>query len=100
MSTNKSTPLQLIDCSFPAAVETKQIETLTFSMLDTSCLIVVRKKDGNAATRLIDDRLTIVKLNSASFDIVGSGGEPGNLTSIADKSKFHKLTRPASEIPQ
>ena len=94
MSTNKSTSLQLIDCSFPAAVETKTIETLTFSMLDTSCLIVVRKKAPSG--RLIDDRITIVKLNSASFEIVGNGGEPGNLTSIADKSKFHKPTRPAS----
>jgi len=56
------------------AVETKTIETLTFSMLDTSCLIVVRKKAPSG--RLIDDRITIVKLNSASFEIVGNGGEP------------------------
>ena len=102
MSTNKSTSLQPIDCSFPAAVETKTIETLTFSMLDTSCLIVVRKKAPSGRLiddeydELIDDRITIVKLNSASFEIVGNGGEPGNLTSIADKSKFHKPTRPAS----
>ena len=75
-------------------MKTETIATLEFSTLDTSCLIVLRPKA--ASGRLIDDRFTIEKVNSASFDIVGSGGEPGNLTSIADRSKFHKLIRPAS----
>jgi len=55
-------------------VKTETIATLEFSTLDTSCLIVLRKKA--ASGRLIDDRFTIEKVNSASFDIVGSGGEP------------------------
>jgi len=77
------------------AVETKTIETLTFSMLDTSCLIVVRKKAPSG--RLIDDRITIVKLNSASFEIVGNGGEPAIETPTRTTTTTTTTTTPITE---
>jgi len=58
--------------------KTDTIEGLTFSFLDTSCLIIWQSNTD----RSIDDRLTIETVSSsktvssASFDTIGCGGEP------------------------
>jgi len=56
--------------------KTEDVADLTFQDLDISCLIILRSK-AVIAGRSIDERgLVIEDMNSASFEIIGSGNAP------------------------
>ena len=67
-------------CYLAALTKTEDVADLTFQDLDISCLIILRSK-AVIAGRSIDERgLVIEDMNSASFEIIGSGNAPGNFT--------------------